>query len=244
MSCTKRAISTRLRWRWAGSSSAERRERCMRIRSTSICLLSAAIALGACSSSSSSSGNPAIDTQPADVTVVAGAAATFSVQGSGADAFQWLKNGLEIAGATAASYTTPPTAAADDQAVFSVKLSKGASSVTSADAKLRVNYVTLGTQLPAGLVVAPGEPATFTVGATGSGTLAYQWRKGATDIAGATAATLYIASAAGGDTATYTCVVTSALNGTSAKATATTALTVLTAPQITTQPQGGTIFPN
>src|SRR6185295_14603086 len=65
---------------------------------------------------------PAITGQPANQTVTAGQTATFSVtaSGSGPLTYQWTKNGTNIPGATNASYTTPPTTAADNGAVFRV----------------------------------------------------------------------------------------------------------------------------
>src|SRR5207237_5995748 len=45
------------------------------------------------------------------------------------------------------------------------------------------------TQQPADLAVTAGQPATFTVAASGAAPLAYQWHRGGADIAGATAAT-------------------------------------------------------
>src|SRR5207245_4038912 len=52
---------------------------------------------------------PAITSQPGNQTVTAGQTATFTVVASGSAplAYQWQKNGANIAGATAASYTTP-----------------------------------------------------------------------------------------------------------------------------------------
>ena len=53
--------------------------------------------------------------------------------------YQWLKNGVNIAGATKASYTTPPTTQADNGALFSVVVTNRIGSVTSNDATLTVN---------------------------------------------------------------------------------------------------------
>jgi hypothetical protein len=83
---------------------------------------------------------PAITTQPADRTVRAGQTARFNVVASGTPplAYQWRKNGTDISGATAATYTTPPVTADDDGAHFSVVVSNSAGSVTSDDALLKV----------------------------------------------------------------------------------------------------------
>lgn len=61
-------------------------------------------------------------TQPQSITVAAGQTATFSVTiANGAQvSYQWARNGVSIAGATASSYTTPATTAADNGASFTV----------------------------------------------------------------------------------------------------------------------------
>ena len=62
------------------------------------------------------------------------------------------------------------------------------------------------------LLVVPGQPATFTVSATGDN-LMYQWQKGGVDIAsGANAATYTIAAVAEGDEGEYRCVVSNTAN--------------------------------
>ncbi len=54
---------------------------------------------------------PTLTTQPAPQTVAAGWPATFSVvaTGPGPLTFQWRKDGIDLPGATASSYSTPPT---------------------------------------------------------------------------------------------------------------------------------------
>ncbi len=65
---------------------------------------------------------PSITTQPAAMTVGAGQPATFSVTASGASplSYQWQRNGANIAGATASSYTLASAQAADNGARFRV----------------------------------------------------------------------------------------------------------------------------
>ena len=65
---------------------------------------------------------PIITTQPADTTVRVGQKARFSVVAGGTPPlrYQWTKNGVNIVGATSASYTTPPTTAGDNGALFAV----------------------------------------------------------------------------------------------------------------------------
>jgi hypothetical protein len=126
-------------------------------------------------------------------TVTAGQMGTFSVVATGTAplAYQWRKNAANISGATAASYTTPATTSADNNAKFDVVISNSVSSVTSTQATLTVNSApvapTITTQ-PSAQTVTAGQTATFTVVAGGTAPLAYQWQKNGSDVTGATAA--------------------------------------------------------
>ncbi len=83
---------------------------------------------------------PTITTQPANMSVVTGNTATFTVAASGTAplTYQWQKNGTAIAGATSASYTTPAEAVGDNGATFTVMINNSAGSVTSNGATLAV----------------------------------------------------------------------------------------------------------
>ncbi|MDB5050558.1 MAG: hypothetical protein JWO30_3629 [Fibrobacteres bacterium] len=130
---------------------------------------------------------PVITLPPANRTVVVGQTAAFSVTATGASlTYQWRKNGGSIAGATAATYTTPPTVAGDNNASFDVIVANPAGSVFSAAAVLTVNGPPVINTQPAPKTVAPGQTAEFAVFATGNGGLTYQWRKNGTAIPGAT----------------------------------------------------------
>src|SRR5256884_5594863 len=86
---------------------------------------------------------PTITRQPASQTVSVGQTATFTVTAAGTAPlrYQWQKNGTAISGATAASYTTPATTAADNGDQFTVVVSNAAGSVTSNAAALTVTSV-------------------------------------------------------------------------------------------------------
>src|SRR5882757_2141802 len=83
---------------------------------------------------------PTITTQPANASGTVGSTVTFTVVASGAAplSYQWQKNGTAIAGATAASYTTPAIQVGDDGALFAVAVTNSAGSVTSSNSKLSV----------------------------------------------------------------------------------------------------------
>ena len=98
-------------------------------------------------------GAPPITTQPASRTVPVGASVTFSVSASGAAplSYQWRRNGANIAGATAQDYTIAAVAQADNGARFSVVVTNGQGSATSADAVLTVT----ANQAPTATIVQP-----------------------------------------------------------------------------------------
>jgi hypothetical protein len=86
---------------------------------------------------------PTITTQPSNVTVNAGQTASFSVTATGTSplSYQWRKNGTNISGATAASYTTPATVIGDSGSTFSVVVSNSVGGATSNNATLTVNQI-------------------------------------------------------------------------------------------------------
>ena len=117
---------------------------------------------------------PTVTTQPANQTVTAGQTATFTVVAAGTAplAYQWQKNGANIAGATSSSYTTPATTAADSGSKFGVVVSNSAGSITSSSATLSVTSLAISTMsLPAGMV---GQGYSAQLNATG-GTTPYAW---------------------------------------------------------------------
>ena len=165
---------------------------------------------------------PTITTQPANQTVTAGQTATFTVVAAGTAplSYQWQKNGVNITGATSASYTTPATTTSDSGSTFAVVVSNTAGTVTSATATLTVNAApvapTITTQ-PANQTVTAGQTATFTVVAAGTAPLSYQWQKNGVNITGATSASYTTPATTTSDSgATFRAVVTnSAGNATS-----------------------------
>lgn len=136
---------------------------------------------------------PAITAQPSNASITAGQTATFTVVASGSPplAYQWQVNASAIAGATSASYTTPATATSDDGSQFKVVVSNRAGSVTSNPATLNVSAASVVpsiAQQPSDVSVNVGQTATFSVVASGSAPLAYQWQKNDSPIAAATSA--------------------------------------------------------
>jgi glucose/arabinose dehydrogenase len=83
---------------------------------------------------------PVITSQPSDVTVAAGQPASFSVGAAGTQplTYQWQRDDVDIAEATAASYTLPSAALSDTGALFRVVVTNAQGTATSNTATLTV----------------------------------------------------------------------------------------------------------
>jgi DNA-binding beta-propeller fold protein YncE len=186
---------------------------------------------------------PVINAQPANVTVSAGQPAMFSVTASGSApiTYQWKVGGVNIVGATNASYTTPPTSLGDSGASFTVAVTNGGGTVTSSPAILTVLAIPPSiTAQPQAQSVLDGSSATFSVVASGTAPLTYQWRKNGAAIPGATAAT-YTATVHMADSGSLYSVAVSNPSGT-VVVSGDAPLTVSPAPPaITTQPQSQSV---
>jgi hypothetical protein len=167
---------------------------------------------------------PSITTQPASQTVTSGQTATFSVTSSGAAPlnYQWSKNGAAINGATSASYTTPATATSDSGSRFTVVVSNSAGNVTSNAATLTVIAAATApsiTTQPASQSVTVGQTAIFSVTASGTAPLSYQWRKNGTSISGATSTSYNTPATSASDSGSqFTVVVSNSAGNITSKA--------------------------
>lgn len=170
---------------------------------------------------------PTITSQPQSRTVTQGQNATFSVTASGTPplSYQWTFNGANISGATASSCTVA-NAQSSDVGSYAVVVSNSAGSVTSASATLTVNpgVAPTITAQPQSQTVSLNQSVTFTVAASGSTPLSYQWQFNGANISGATASSYTIASAKSSNAGNYSAVVSNAF-GSATSSTAT--LTVL-----------------
>jgi autotransporter-associated beta strand protein len=187
-----------------------------------------------------------ITAHPQAAVVNEGAGTTLSVAATGTEAltYQWSRDGVQIAGATSASYTLAP-ATTSQAGSYTATVSNPAGSVTSNPAELLVRSAPRIVTQPvsAGVVLSAG--TTLSVGASGHAPLAYQWRKNGVAVAGATAATLTLASAVEASAGVYD-VVVSNMAGTATSQTATvtvhTPLTILTHPAAASVVLGGSAF--
>ena len=134
---------------------------------------------------------PTITIQPADQSVTQGQMANFSVASSGTApmTYQWRRNGLNITGANASTYTTPATTpSADNGAQFDVVVSNAVGTAISRAADLTVSPILFApaiTDQPADQLVTQGQTATFSVASSGTAPMTYQWRRSGFNITGA-----------------------------------------------------------
>ena len=182
---------------------------------------------------------PTITIQPSGVSVAEGDTASFTVVASGTPTltYQWYRipagslTGTLISGATSASYTVPASATttSNDQDAYYVIVSNSYGQAVSQHAPLAVGSGILLqiTGQPATVYVNAGAPASFTVTASSTLPLTYQWYEAApgsstfTAISGATDATYTLDSTVSTETGSVFKVVVS--NGTTSSVTSSSA---------------------
>ena len=177
---------------------------------------------------------PTITQNPTPLTLAAGQTIQFSVAATGTAplAYQWRRNGTDIVGAIHPTFEKP-AATSEDSGTFSVRVSNTAGFVDSTPASLVVVTLPVITQNPVAQTVLAGLPASFTVQATGPGTLSYSWFRNGTLIEGATGPTLNLPSLLVTDAASYRARVSNLAGGVDST---TAPLTVVTPPSITAPP--------
>jgi hypothetical protein len=152
---------------------------------------------------SNSSMAPSITTQPVSQAVTAGQIANFSVATTGsAVAYQWMKNGVAISGANSSNYSTPVTTINDNGVQFRVSVSNAFGTATSNSVLLSVTAPIIApaiTLQPMAQSVTAGQAATFSVAATGTAPMTYQWSRNGSPIIGATSSLYTTALTAASD---------------------------------------------
>ena len=174
-------------------------------------------------SAASVSGNPS------NQTVCAGSPAVFSVTAAGTApiTYQWRKNAANIGGATGSTYTIA-SAVVGDAGSYDCVVTNACGSATSTAASLTVNSGPSITTQPANATVATGSSGSFSVAASGTAPITYQWRKDAANltdagpISGSATASLSINPVAAGDAGSYDCVITNPCGTTTSAAAALT----------------------
>lgn len=143
--------------------------------------------------------------------LVVGSNVLIEVTASGTPPFtyQWRKDGVNISGATQ-SFLSLSAVTAADIGSYSVVVTNSAGSTISDRAFITaaIVYAPTITKQPASQTVIIGDTASFSVTASGSQPITYQWRKDDVDIPGATDPNLIIDEITTSDFGIYTVVVT------------------------------------
>jgi hypothetical protein len=188
---------------------------------------------------------PFISLQPASCTNIVGTTATFTVVASGSTplTYQWMKNGVNIVGATSTNFIIV-SVQTNDAATYSVAITNAYGSVISSNAVLNVLAPPTFTLQPSSRTNLAGTTATFTNLASGTVPLNYQWQKNDVNlndggnVSGSATNILTLANVQDADAASYTVVVTNFVGSiTSSPA----ALVLLDPPTILSQPTNLTV---
>jgi hypothetical protein len=202
---------------------------------------------------------PSITMQPASRSVAAGQTATFSITASGSAPlnYQWQSRATatstfaNIVGATSTSYTTPAATTTDNGKQFRCVVTNAVGTASSNAATLTVTATTVGpsiTAQPSSRSVAPGASATFSVTATGTAPLGYQWKRANpgsstfTNITGATSASYTVTNVTTAMSGTrYQVVVSNSISSVTSNSATLTVTSSGSAPTITVQPINTTV---
>jgi hypothetical protein len=184
---------------------------------------------------------PTITTQPTNKTVMVGGMASFSTSVSTNStlplSYQWNFGGTNIVGATN-TVLTLTNVQLTQAGVYAVTVTNLYGSVTSSNATLTVGLAPSITTQPASQTNYAGSNVTFTVVATGSLPLSYQWNFNGTNILGATNTSLILTDIQLTQSGNYAVLVTNAFGSVLSS---NGVLTVVSGPTITTQPTNETL---
>jgi hypothetical protein len=182
---------------------------------------------------------PSITSQPVSQVVCAGNAALLSVSASGTAplSYQWYKGGSQISGATNSSYQIS-SAASSDASTYYVVVSNSCGSANSSNATLAVKDPVSITYSSPDQSICSGNSASFSVTASGSSPLNYQWYYNGSAISGATSASYSINQADTSDQGDYYCMISNSCNSVQSS---TRSLTIYEAPIIAQQSSGSTL---
>lgn len=148
---------------------------------------------------------------PAVQTFANGLTVTLNVSAVGTSpTYQWYEGAsgdisLPVVGATSASFTTPALIGSKR---YWVRVNASGQPIDSAAAQLNGGPAVLAPPQPQ--TVVDGSPVTFNVVAIGAGNLSYQWRRGTSDIVGATGPSFSLPAATLSDGGNYSVYVSNA----------------------------------
>jgi hypothetical protein len=181
------------------------------------------VVTNACSSATSSAASVevlsalVVATQPADTSVCAGGVLNLSVVAEGATGYQWTKGGVPLADGLTGSGSVVSGAitanlsisnvSAPDAGSYACEVSAPCASTNSASATVTIADPVIITTQPVHQFKCLTGSVTFTVAATGSAPISYQWRKNGVPIGGETSPSLTINPVVTTSGGSYDCVV-------------------------------------
>lgn len=178
--------------------------------------------------------SPTITVQPQNTALCTGINGQLNVTASGTATltYQWFHNGVGLGSFTNSNHTIfNPTGASVGQ--YFCRVTNVCGFVDSNVITVTLDSApAIGTQ-PVGATVCATTPVSFSVSASGSPNLTYQWRRNGAALAGATSSTFVLASAGASDAGSYDCVVSSSCMSVSSNA---AVLVVNVGPVLTQQP--------
>lgn len=167
---------------------------------------------------------PVISTGVLDQTAVEGTTTTFSLvvenSASGSLAYQWRRNGIDLAGATGATYSIA-SVKATDAGLYSVAVRNSLGATFSDPAALTVAPAVVAPLIsvaPAPVSIVAGGQAVFSVTSTGTAPFSYQWFRDGSPVPGATTNPLTVNSALLANAGAYTVTVTNSAGSVTAAA--------------------------
>lgn len=172
-------------------------------------------------------------------TATVGQSVTLSVTASGTQPFtyQWYKSGSALPQSNTANYVINSVTAADTgtyAAVVSNSVGSTNSDVSTLNVISAVVAPSIQTQ-PSSLTISSGALATFSVVASGSAPLTYQWMKAGVPISGATSSTLSLLSVLLADAGSYSVKISNAA-GSVISNTATLTVSLVAPPPVSGNP--------
>ena len=182
---------------------------------------------------------PSITLQPRPFAGLTGESLVIRIEATGSKplAYQWLKGGQAIAGQTSDSLVVE-SVQESDAGTYMVSVTNEAGSATSDSALVSITAPVAITAQPQGRAAPTGTSVIFSVTATGTGSITYQWLKNGEKITGATSSTYSVSSVAVSDTGGYQVLVS---NGAGDQISQTATLRVAQPVTIVTQPVSGQI---
>ncbi|PIP39763.1 MAG: hypothetical protein COX19_07120, partial [Desulfobacterales bacterium CG23_combo_of_CG06-09_8_20_14_all_51_8] len=182
-----------------------------------------------------------ITTQPESMSKTQGESVTFSVTAAGTPpiSFQWKKNHMDIQGATSNRFTIK-SVQEKDAGVYVCEVKNDFSNDMSAEAMLVVLFPPQITCQPKPQKIDVGMPAAFSVSASGTPPLSFQWLKDGNHIDGQTAETLTIDSVSEKNKGVFTCRITNDAGSVESDA---AQLSVTAPPKVTRHPVSQTTNP-